>query len=251
MDYSVALLEQNRLFGEAVAAGDQDADVPTCPGWTLRQLFRHVGRGDRWAAQIVAERHDSPLDPRAVRGGKPPEDAAGALDWLHGGARAMLDAVREAGPDTPVWTFLGPRPAAWWIRRRLHEATVHRADAAVALGVDFELSGPVAADGVSEWLGLLAARPAPATGPGPLAAGASLHLHATDDGLGPEGEWTIRTEGSALTWEHGHSKCTTAARGRAVDLLLVLLRRRSAEQANVELLGDKAAWSDWLDRTGF
>ncbi|HEY1974500.1 MAG TPA: maleylpyruvate isomerase family mycothiol-dependent enzyme [Pseudonocardia sp.] len=249
MDYSAALLEQNRLFGEAVAAGDEAAEVPSCPGWTLRQLFRHVGRGDRWAAQIVAERRDSPLDPRGVHGGKPPEDLDGALDWLHGGAQAMLDAVRETGPDTPVWTFLGPRPAAWWIRRRLHEATVHRADAALALGVEFELAAPLAADGISEWLGLIAARPAAATGP--LDAGTSLHLHATDGDLGVEGEWTIRAEGAELTWEHGHSKCTAAARGRAVDLLLALLRRRSAEEANVELLGDESVWSAWLERTGF
>jgi hypothetical protein len=32
---------------------------------------------------------------------------------------------------------------------------------------------------------------------------------------------------------------------------LALLRRRSAEEANVELLGDESVWSAWLERTGF
>ena len=34
--------------------GDLERPVPTCPGWTFRQLATHLGRGHRWAAQIVA-----------------------------------------------------------------------------------------------------------------------------------------------------------------------------------------------------
>jgi hypothetical protein len=34
--------------------GDLERPVPTCPGWTFRQLATHVGRGHRWAAQIVS-----------------------------------------------------------------------------------------------------------------------------------------------------------------------------------------------------
>ena len=58
------------------------------------------------------------------------------ITWLRSGPRLLLDAVDATGPQTPVWTFLGPRPAAWWIRRRLHETLVHRADAALALGAE-------------------------------------------------------------------------------------------------------------------
>ena len=86
MDFRAALLEQTRLFGEVIRGADPSTPVPTCPGWTLRQLFRHVGRGDRWAAQIVRERLDSPSI-RSVEGGKPPPDPAGAIAWLHGGAQ--------------------------------------------------------------------------------------------------------------------------------------------------------------------
>lgn len=248
MDYSAALIQQNELFGETVRDGDWSAPVPTCPGWTITQLFRHVGRGHRWAAQIIDDRVDEYLDPRTVRDGKPPSDPAGAIEWLHGGARLLLDAVAAAGPDTPVWTFLGPRPAAWWVRRRLHEATVHRADAALAVGAPFDLAADVAADGVSEWLDLVAAR---ATGEGaPLDPGVTLHLHATDD-LGPDGEWMIQGGADGIRWEHGHGKGTTALRGRAADLLLVLLRRRTAAEAGVEVLGEEKVWTDWLSRTPY
>ena len=249
MDYVAELLEQTTLFGELIRDADPSMPVPTCPGWTIRQLFRHVGRGHRWAAEIVRERAEDYLDPRTVRDGKPPGDPEGAMEWLRDSARAVVDAVADIGADTPVWTFLGPRPAAWWIRRRLHEATVHRADVALALGVPYDLSAPVAADGITEWLDRLAAK-RPDGGAVPLDTGVTLHLHATDD-LGPAGEWMIRRDGEGVSWEHGHGKGSTAVRGRAVELLLALTRRRSAADAGAQVLGDQDVWAAWLDRTPF
>ncbi|WP_207548475.1 maleylpyruvate isomerase N-terminal domain-containing protein, partial [Mycobacterium mantenii] len=79
MDYAGAFLDENRAFAELFRDADESTPVPTCPDWTLRQLLRHVGRGDRWAAQIVREKLDSYLDPRTVEGGKPPPDPAGAI----------------------------------------------------------------------------------------------------------------------------------------------------------------------------
>ncbi|MDT7746470.1 MAG: hypothetical protein QOD96_132 [Pseudonocardiales bacterium] len=249
MDYTAALFEQNRLLGELTHRADQSVRVPTCPEWTLQQLVRHVGRGDRWAATIVAERSETVIDPRSVANGKPPEDADGALAWLHGSAGAVVDAVAQVGADTKVWTFIGPKPAEWWIRRRLHESTVHRADAAIALGTDYELSPELAADGVSEWLDLVSARPR-SDAPPVLEDGLTLHLHATDGDLGPDGEWMIRSSGGSVSWEHGHGKGTAAVRGRASDLLLAVLRRSSAGGA-VETIGDAAVWANWLARTPF
>ena len=152
MDFATALIEENDAFAQTLRGADEATPVPTCPGWTLRHLLRHVGRGDRWAGQIVGDRLSDYLDPREVRDGKPPDDADGAIDWLRGGAQGLVGAVDGVGADTAVWTFLGPRPAAWWIRRRLHEATVHRADAELALGRDFRLAAELAADGLTEWL---------------------------------------------------------------------------------------------------
>jgi uncharacterized protein (TIGR03083 family) len=247
MDYVAALLEQNELFGELIRDADPSTPVPTCPGWTIKQLFRHVGRGDRWAAQIVRDHVQDYLDPRTVRDGKPPSDPDGAIKWLHGSARALIDAVADVGGDTPAWTFLGPRPAAWWVRRRLHEATVHRADAALTLGIRYGLAAPLAADGISEWLDRLVVEQRNAR-PAALDPGVTFHLHATDD-LDSAGEWMIRGVEDGLSWEYGHGKGTAAARGRAVDLLLALLRRRSAADVGVQILGVQEVWTNWLDRT--
>jgi uncharacterized protein (TIGR03083 family) len=249
VDYAGAFLDENRAFAELFDGVDESTPVPTCPGWTLRQLLRHVGRGDRWAAQIVRERPDDYLDPRTVEGGKPPPDPADAISWLHGGAQRLIDAVELTGVETPVWTFLGPRPANWWIRRRLHEVAVHRADAAIALGSDFTLEPDIAADGITEWLERVAIQAGGQGAPLPLEDGSTLHLHATDPGLGEAGEWTAAVEGRRITWSHEHGKGSAALRGGATELLLAILRRRPLADTGVELFGDDAVWERWLDRT--
>ncbi|MCX6484852.1 MAG: maleylpyruvate isomerase N-terminal domain-containing protein, partial [Mycobacterium sp.] len=183
MDTATALIAENASFADLFRNADLSTTVPTCPEWSLEQLMRHVGRGDRWAAQIVADQATDPVDPRTVAGGKPPAGRDNEIAWLQDGVRALVDAVGKSGAQTPVWTFLGSRPAAWWIRRRLHETAVHRADAALALGAEFRIDAAVAADGITEYLERVMIRSAeddPSRGGPPLADGQSLHLHATD-----------------------------------------------------------------------
>jgi uncharacterized protein (TIGR03083 family) len=251
VDFRAALLDQTRDFGELIRSADPSTPVPTCPDWTLRQLFRHVGRGNRWAAQIIADRRKEALDPRDVRDGKPPDDTDAAIEWLNRGAQLIIDAVDRVGPETRVWTFIGARPCGWWIRRRLHEATVHRADAALALGVDYGLSPELAADGISEWIERVSIEARSQRTP-PLELGQTLHLHATDDGLGPTGEWTITSDREdGVVWSYAHGKGDVALRGPAKELLLAVVRRRAADEGGVEVLGDTAVWDRWLERTPF
>lgn len=248
MDFRAALIEETRAFGDVIRSADLEAPIPTCPGWTVHQLLKHVGRGNRWCAQIIAERRRDPLDPRDVKDGRPPDDLDGAIEWLNAGAQSVLNAVDRVG-NARVWTFVAPKPAGWWIRRRLHETTVHRADAVLAVGGEFELPPELAADGVSEWIELhrvQADRFAP-----PLARGVTLHLHATDEGLGSTGEWTIIHDEDGLNWTHDHAKGEAAVRGTATNLLLAITRRKSSAEAGLELIGDPGVWDGWLDRTPF
>ncbi|MCE3553582.1 maleylpyruvate isomerase N-terminal domain-containing protein, partial [Pseudonocardia sp. RS11V-5] len=50
-------------------AGDADlrAPVPSCPGWTLGALVRHVDGGHRWAEAIVRTRATELPDDTIVR----------------------------------------------------------------------------------------------------------------------------------------------------------------------------------------
>lgn len=239
MGFAAEFVEQNRALGELIAVGDLSAPVPTCPGWSLNQLFRHVGRGDRWAAQIVIDRPGKAIDPSTVPDGKPPGGMTAGIDWLHAGPHKLIDAVASVGEATPVWTFAGPRPAHWWIRRRLHETVVHRADAAIAVGHRFDVAAVLAADTISEWLDLATVR----RGTSPD----TIHLHATDAGLEASGEWAI----AGGSWLHGHNKADVALRGPAKELLLALTGRKAVGATTIELFGDEAVWQAWLTATRF
>lgn len=247
MDYATALTEQNQMLGELLRDADWSVPVPTCPGWTLLQLLRHVGRGDRWAAQIIADRADASLDPRQVRDGKPPADVPGAIRWLSESPLTVLAAVDDIGQGTEVATFVGPRPAAWWVRRRLHEATVHRADAAITLGAPYELSAELAADGIAEWLERLAEQQALGQ-PASLPPGASMTLHATDDQL-TKSTWTLFGEAAGLRLADRQDGADLTLAGPATDLLLALVRRRPLEDTAVKMHGTDALWASWLALT--
>ena len=72
-------------------------------------------------------------------------------------------------------------------------------------GLDYAVARERAADGVVRVprpAGGAEARPADP----PLADGVTLHLHATDDGLGRAGEWLVRGAGGGVVWEHGHAQ---------------------------------------------
>ena len=229
--------------------GDLERAVPTCPGWTFRQLATHVGRGHRWAAQIVATRATAPVPVREVADGKLPEDPARHGPWLNAGADQVIEAVAAADGDL-VWTMTGMRPAGFWLRRRAHEAAVHLADAKLAAGQDVDLPPALAADGVDEWLGLIAEGTA-GQAPELRGDGQSLHVHATDPGLSGTGEWLITRNPSGITVHHGHGKADVAVRGPAADLLLILTRRLPPSATAVDIFGDQALLTHWLGHTPF
>lgn len=183
-----------------------------------------------------------------MREGKPPDDTDAAIVWLDRGAQLVIDAVDRVRSDTRVWTFLGPRPAGWWIRRRLHEVTVHRADAALSLGQAVELPPELAADAISEWVELMANQKSAQP---PLDRGRKVHLHASEEQLGPTGEWTIVHDDDGLWWSHNHEKGDVALRGPVTDLMLAITRRRTAADLGVDVLGDTTVWDRWLERTAF
>jgi uncharacterized protein (TIGR03083 family) len=210
-------------LAEILAEHHQSLPIPTCPEWTLRQLVTHVGRAHRWAAEITRTRSDAFIPFREVPDGKLPDDRADQPAWLRAGAARIIDAVRQAGSDL-VWSFTGPAPAGFWIRRMAHETLVHRADGILGNADDRSKALP---------------------------AGASLHIQATDDGLGGRGEWMIRHDAGGLTVEPGHGKGDAALTGPAASLLLVLMRRRPVSDPAVTVYGDSAVVDGWLASTAF
>lgn len=125
--------------------------VPACPGWTLDQLFGHLGSIERWAAGVVS---------RGTFVEEPAPPPGGAAAWFLEGAEAFLGTMTALDPEARCWNF-GPPPrmAGFWLRRQAHEHAIHLADACQAsesevpaLGADFLL------DGIDEVLAMFAPR---------------------------------------------------------------------------------------------
>jgi uncharacterized protein (TIGR03083 family) len=233
------------VLAEAVAdAPDLAASVPTCPDWTVTDLARHTGTIHRWATAIVASRADS--RPPLPESESPWPSADGWAQWLTSGAEPLLAALRSAGPVTPVWTWGPGRTSGWWARRVLHETTVHRADAELALGVAEPVIDPViATDGIDEFLFNLPSARRPYRHLASLPTGASLHLHATD----VDGEWVIRFTESGIAWERGHVKASAAVRGPVTSLLLFTYGRLSRTDERLSVFGDSSLLRAWQEKT--
>ena len=137
-----------------------DAPVPTCPGWTLLDLVRHVG--DVYAHKAAVLR----LGRRPEQGEWPlgdDLDLPAALDRHDAVVDELAGLLAERGADSEVWTWMegpGAGTSGAWARRMAHEALVHRVDAEAAAGkAPLPAAAGLAADGVVEVLTWMADDP--------------------------------------------------------------------------------------------
>ncbi|MFG2000581.1 maleylpyruvate isomerase family mycothiol-dependent enzyme [Spirillospora sp. NPDC048911] len=239
------LLEQTAGLAEAVTGAHPGTWIPTCPDWALRDLVEHVGQAQRWTAALVEERAAEPVPLRPVVS----LDAGDWPEWLRAGAERLLTAVQEYGGE--VWTFMGPRPAAFWLRRMLHDTSVHHADAALALERPYGLAPDLAADAICEGLDMISAPPAETLNPGFKALrgdGEALALRPAEADV--EG-WLITRTPTGVTWERGTGAANVVVSAGVTDLLLVITRRLPPDDLRVEVIGERPLLDHWLEHTAF
>lgn len=227
-------------LARTVAGADPGAPVPTCPDWPLRVLVGHVGQAHRWSAGNVRTGPTPVPDPLDADPGTPEKWS----DWLLQGAEDLTDAVRASG-DTPVWTFFGPQPATFWLRRMLHDTTIHHADAAIATNAAFAVEPDLAADAVSEWLEVLSDPVTASLRPGfaeLCGTGQTLQLKP-DDGEG----WLVTRAPDRVRWTRATADADVTLAGPLQDLLLVFTRRLPLDRVSVG--GDRALAEHWLAHT--
>ncbi|HEU4842430.1 MAG TPA: maleylpyruvate isomerase N-terminal domain-containing protein, partial [Ilumatobacteraceae bacterium] len=131
--YTAAIRTDTDLLASAAAEAGWAAPVPTCPGWTVRDLVRHLGGVHRWATGFVAESRAEKDDrtQEELVGGWPDDGDLGR--WFLDGAERLATALDAASPDLRCWTFLrAPSPRVHWARRQAHETAIHRVDAEAA-----------------------------------------------------------------------------------------------------------------------
>ncbi|MET7733430.1 maleylpyruvate isomerase family mycothiol-dependent enzyme [Streptomyces sp. NPDC005402] len=251
-EYCAAIVAQTDLLAQHVKGADASAPVPTCPGWHLGRLLRHVGGDHRWAQDLVRTRATEPIDDDMVDdpAAYAHLDDSALGDWLVEGAARLADTLRAAGPDVPVWTPADERlvqqSAMFWARRMTYETLLHRADAALVTGAEFVVEESLAVDAVEEWLEFAtvpeAYEPLPGV-PELLAPGRALGFDA-----GAAGEWLLDLGGERPVWRRGAGPATVSVRGPVTDLLLFLYARPAP---GVETRGDSELLDLWLKRTRF
>lgn len=248
-EYFTEIRSSARTLADIVRTENPDLPIPTCPDWSLRDLAAHLGRVQRWAAEIVRTRAAQRISFDAVPDSRCPDERAAQPAWLADGAERMISAIAEAG-SAHVWAFGTMAPATFWARRQAHEAMVHRVDAELAAGRAAVLDPAMAADGIDEWLWQLGGPRRPAPGAAALPAGAVLHLQAADDGRAPR-DWLVSVgpDGLNVREARGPADCTVA--GPAARLLLVLVRRLPPDSGNVSVSGDKELLASFLASTPF
>lgn len=240
-----------RIVADRAALDGLGDPVPSCPGWTLGDLARHMG--SVWWSWLtrVQEGVVSEDDARSMPRPTAPAEDDDVIGWMTTGHGGLLSTLVDTPTDQLVWTFTGaPRDMNWLRRRMVQETAIHRWDAAETAGLPYGIPAAVAADGIDEYLMWFAGRRRDAEAA--AAAGTSepldvtVHLHCTDpdlaegsEGRGPAGgEWLVtRLENGHCEFVREHAKGDAAVRGRAHDLLLWCWRRPAGP---VEILGDDA-----------
>ena len=228
--YAVALRRDGAALGEA-ARTDLDAAVPSCPGWTMRDLVVHTANVYKHKYEIVKDLITEPHDKTPETH---PEDDQKLVEWFEGWLAKLAATLAESDPEAHAWNWSdGEQVVSFWHRRMAQETVVHRWDAQNALGDSAPVEPELAADGVDEILYAFM------EGDRSVGPERSVHIHCTDPGLETGGEWLVSmTEGKALvTREHAKGDC--ALRGSSSDLLLALWGRVPLD--DVELLGDRGA----------
>ncbi len=235
-----ALVGDGELLAGAAERASLQAAVPTCPGWQVRDLLRHLGYVHRWARAHVAGAAKDMVDGRPEREilTSGPDDAALAC-WFRQGHAALVETLRSADPGLSCWTFLdAPSPLAFWARRQAHETAIHRADAERAAGSLTPFAPEFAADGIDELIMGFAPRRRRRTLP---VAGRALQVRATDTGH----EWLVTLGPEAVAVRRGRSPGDCMVAGGASDLYLLLWNRIDAAGSGAHISGDAEVLRLW------
>ncbi|WP_028811952.1 maleylpyruvate isomerase family mycothiol-dependent enzyme [Streptomyces flavidovirens] len=234
-----SLDEQGQLMAAAAEKAGTGAEVPTCPGWRVRDLLRHTGVVHRWATTYIA---GGLVEPHAP-GSEPDLDADALLHWFREGHALLVAALRAAPEDLECWTFMAaPSPLAFWARRQAHETAIHRVDAESALGTGFSaLPQEFTADGIDELLRGFHARDRSRVH---TEAPRVLRVRATDAG----DVWTVRlSDGPPRTDRTSHGTADCEMSGTAEQLYLALWNRLPLSEVAVS--GDEALARLWREKS--
>jgi uncharacterized protein (TIGR03083 family) len=223
-----------RRLRAVAGAADLDAPVPSCPGWKLTDLVRHVGEVYLYKVEQMRLGHHADEWPPEGMNEEPPFEL---LDRAYVALTAEFDA---RGPQDPVFTWYPPdQTVGFWIRDMANETVLHRVDAELAAGEPIAaIPDDLANDGIDELLVAFVqydVMVAPDKVAGFLTpAGESTVSVAT-----PHRSWLVRMAAGTLRVDApGVTSPSALVEASAPDVLLWLWNRDGRQ---VSASGDRAA----------
>jgi uncharacterized protein (TIGR03083 family) len=234
---------EGKQFAAAARQSNLDAEVTHCPGWTVRDLVRHLGEIHLWAAAHVAQPHDKPWveDVSELAAFWPdlavfwPDDSD-LIDWYLETNANLVHALESAPPDVDSFTFLpAPSPLAMWARRQAHETAIHRFDAEYAAGEASSFDPVFASDGIDEML----AGFAPRKDEFPVEVPQVVAVDTSDTA----DTWSVTLRPDGVTTSREHSTSDLNITGAASDLYLMLWNRGRDDE--IETTGDTGLLDLW------
>lgn len=231
-------------FADVAEGASLDLPIEACPGWSLRDLVRHVGEIHLWAAANVAVPQPRWLqvDQLSNLSAYWPDLAGGwptdgdLVSWYRATNANLVEVLRSAPDDVAAFTFLpAPTPLTMWARRQASEIAVHRFDAEHACGIVSHFESTFAGDMLDELLTGFAPRYTDV----PTDVTRVLRVVATDVS---EQWWVTMKPGGMTTGRSGHGEHLTLT-GTAGDLYLALWNRTDGR--NLGVAGDPGVLDLW------
>jgi uncharacterized protein (TIGR03083 family) len=237
----------------ACAEGNLNADIPSCPGWTMATLVSHLGgayasitpnlRGG--GEDMVNELEDLKLPPDIEQWFR--EDSSmetmppTVVSWFRTTSQTLEDVLSETDTEARAWTWFEPdQSAGFWLRRMAHETSIHRWDAQAGGGRPEPVEARLAADGIDEMLTVYVPRW--------CRPKSELEGHGETVAFAPNDaadRWTVRFHEKSLTVMDGATDADVTLAGSSSDLILFLWQRISPDRLTVT--GDINLLGCWFD----
>jgi len=228
------LLTSDGQLLHSTAGRDLTAAVPTCPGWTVRDVVEHT-----------AEVYEHKIACVRLRGIRPepwppawPQDRD-PLAWFADAHARLLELLTATEPAAPSWTWWPPdQTAGFWARRMAQETAVHRVDVQSAFDAVTPVDAALAVDGIDEVLHLMLAGdwsddPQPGSTGNVVVAthGRAWHVELRPDDItvrNEDAQAPARVSGDPselLLWLWGRQP-RSAVRAEGDDVIMARLRQR-------------------------
>lgn len=215
---------------EVARIGPMDARVPHMRRWRLSDVVAHLGGVHRWAAEVVQLRSMS-VGRRRGR-----DDGDALIAWFAEGAAQLTATLGDLDLDEPCPNF-SPGTATtvlFWARRQAHETAMHRWDVEAAIGQTTGFAPAFAVDGIDELFHAFT------RSRGGQVLTAPVGVTATD----VSATWLLtpadkegRVDVARTDAVPDDARATID--GAAEAVLLALWHRRSLDESDVHLTGDR------------